>query len=71
MVGVQNTIIAGDGGECRSCSGNPAVASCRAGSTVVVVAVVIFTMADCIVVLVLAVVVLISLGPLARPESSA
>jgi len=68
---VQNTIVAGDGGECRSCGGNPAVASCHAGSTVVVVAVVIFTMADCIAVLVLTVMVLVSLGLLARPESSA
>ena len=68
---MQNAIVAGDGGECHSCSGNPAVALRCAGSTVVVVAVVIFTMADCIVVLVLAVVVLISLGPLTRPESSA
>ena len=62
-------IVVGDGGECRLCGGDPAVTSRWAGSTVVVVAIVILIVADCIVVLVPIVVMLVSLRP-SRPESS-
>ena len=63
VVGVQSTIIAGDGsGECHcSCGGDPAITSRHAGRTVMVVAVVVIVVADCVAVLVLVVVVLVPL----------